>query len=166
MKRVESWLKDSEEDVTVADSYLEKKREKKRDRGSNVDLRNDKKGLGTLHEDKPMDTKTIVANTDVISAKEVIEGASSLKDTPRKKTPPQDERKKALIRSLGRSPSEEKVSLYVRKSSKEGGQATADKQEEVVKRRDKKAETMDETQEDSKKKQFLQDMARRSVEVP
>ena len=39
-KRVESWLKDSEEDVTVADSYLEKKREKKRDRGSNVDLRN------------------------------------------------------------------------------------------------------------------------------
>ena len=29
---------------------------------------------------------------------EVIEGASSMKDTPRKKTPPQDERKKALIR--------------------------------------------------------------------
>ena len=33
------------------------------------------KGLGTLHEDKPLDAKTIVAKTDVISAMEAIEGS-------------------------------------------------------------------------------------------
>ena len=39
-KRVESWLKDSADDVTKADEYLEKKREIKATRGSNTDLKN------------------------------------------------------------------------------------------------------------------------------
>ena len=45
-----------------------------------------------------MDAKTIVSKTDVISAMEVIEGASN--KTPRKRTPPssEDMKKKALIR--------------------------------------------------------------------
>lgn len=38
-KRVESWLKDSEDDVTKADEYLEKKKEIKATRGSNTDLK-------------------------------------------------------------------------------------------------------------------------------
>jgi len=57
--------------------------------------------LGTLHEDKPLDAKAIMAKTDVISAMEAIEGAA-LREKPRKKTPPlsqkEEERKKALIR--------------------------------------------------------------------
>ena len=58
------------------------------------------KGLGTLHEDKPLDAKTIVSKTDVISAMEVIEGASLKDKTSRKRTPPSNEdmKKKALIR--------------------------------------------------------------------
>lgn len=39
-KRVESWLKDSEDDVTKADEYLDKKKEIKTTRGSSSDLRN------------------------------------------------------------------------------------------------------------------------------
>ena len=42
-KRVESWLKESEEDVNKADEYLDKKKEKKVVRGSNSDLRNGNK---------------------------------------------------------------------------------------------------------------------------
>ena len=38
-KRVESWLKESEEDANKADEYLDKKKEKKAVRGSNSDLR-------------------------------------------------------------------------------------------------------------------------------
>ena len=57
--------------------------------------------MGTLHEDKPLDAKAIMAKTDVISAMEAIEGAA-LREKPRKKTPPlsqkEEERKKALIR--------------------------------------------------------------------
>merc|ERR1712083_1096228 len=190
-KRVESWLKESEEDVSKADEYLDKKKEKKAVRGSNSDLRNGK-GLGTLHEDKPLDAKTIVAKTDVISAMEAVEGAV----TSRKKTPPgqsaEDMKKKALIRSLGRRPSEDKIALYVRKpSSEEPRKANADpkktsleqkkaaneakkagseaknntsgskKAGSEVKLREKKSNG-----DDSKKSAFLQDMARRSLEVP
>ena len=99
-KRVESWLKESEEDATKANEYLDKKKEIKAARGSNSDLRNGK-SLGTLHEDKPLDAKTIVNKTDVISAMEAIEGCSAIKDkTHRKRTPPSNEdmKKKALIR--------------------------------------------------------------------
>ena len=175
-RRVESWLKDSADDVTKADEYLEKKREIKATRGSNTDLKSGEcilylylfivlstidmclligKTLGTLHEDKSLDAKNIVSKTDVISAMEAIEGASN--KGPRKRTPPshEDMKKKALIRSLGRKPSEDKLALYVRKPS-------ADKAEDSsVKLRDKKPSS-----EDSKKSQFLQDMARRSLEVP
>merc|ERR550534_1080655 len=153
-RRVESWLKDSADDVTKADEYLEKKREIKATRGSNTDLKSGKT-LGTLHEDKSLDAKNIVSKTDVISAMEAIEGASN--KGPRKRTPPshEDMKKKALIRSLGRKPSEDKLALYVRKPS-------ADKAEDSsVKLRDKKPSS-----DDSKKSQFLQDMARRSLEVP
>lgn len=152
-KRVESWLKESEEDANKANEYLDKKKEIKAARGSNSDLRNGK-SLGTLHEDKPLDAKTIVNKTDVISAMEAIEGAAIKDKTHRKRTPPSNEdmKKKALIRSLGRKPSEDKLALYVRKSSNE---ANGD-----VKMREKKSS------DDSKKSQFLQDMARRSLEVP
>merc|ERR1719347_1606839 len=165
-KRVESWLKDSEEDANKAEEYLDKKREIKSYRGSNSDLKNSK-GLGTLHEDKPMDANTIVSKTDVISAMEAIEGASQDKQ-PRKKTPPSHEevKKKALIRSLGRKPSDDRVSLYVRKPSNEtktlsSNTNTNASETESVKMRDKKPAT-----DDSKKNQFLQEMARRSLEVP
>ena len=174
-KRVTDWLKDSEEDASKAGEYLEKKKEKTLHqktlmRGSNSDL---KKGLGTLHEDKPLDAKKIVAKTDVISAMEAVEGAVS----SRKKTPPgqsvDEMKKKALIRSLGRRPSEDKISMYVRKPSSEEARkssiekkkledarkTTGDKKDgSEVKLRDKK--------DDSKKSAFLQDMARRSLEVP
>jgi len=157
-RRVESWLKDSEEDANKAGEYLDKKREKKTLRGSNSDLKNGG-GLGTLHEDKPLDAKTIVANTDVISAMEAIEGASLREKQPRKKTPPlsekEEERKKALIRSLGRRPSEDKVALYVRKQSSETKEP---EKAEPVKLR--------QAPDSSKKEKFLVDMARRSLEVP
>ena len=60
----------------------------------------------------------IVDKMDVISAMEAVEDASG-KYNARKKTPPSSaaEEKKRLIRELGRKPSEEKVSLYVRKPS-------------------------------------------------
>jgi len=191
-RRVESWLKDSEDDANKADEYLDKKREKKvlrgtheknlrgsvsekslrsatsekSLRGSNSDLKNGN-GLGTLHEDKPLDAKSIVAKTDVISAMEAIEGASLADKQPRKKTPPlsqkEEERKKALIRSLGRRPSEDKVSLYLRKPSNEANNGPAAKSDDhetsTVKLRDN-------NKDDSKKNQFLKDMARRSLEVP
>ena len=38
-KRVESWLKDSEEDANKADEYLDKKKEIKATRGSSNDLK-------------------------------------------------------------------------------------------------------------------------------
>merc|ERR1719410_966081 len=154
-KRVESWLKDSEEDVNKADEYLDKKKEIKATRGSSSDLRNGK-GLGTLHEDKPLDAKKIVSKTDVISAMEAIEGAAIKEKTSRKRTPPshEDMKKKALIRSLGRKPSEDKLALYVRKQSSDNTEDTS------VKLRDKKSS------DESKKNQFLQDMARRSSEIP
>merc|ERR1719460_3011772 len=156
-------------------------------RGSNSDLRNGK-GLGTLHEDKPLDAKTIVAKTDVISAMEAVEGAV----TSRKKTPPgqsaEDMKKKALIRSLGRRPSEDKMSLYVRKpSSEEPRKANTDPKKTSLEQRKTANESKKASSEakntkkagnevklrekksngdDSKKSAFLQDMARRSLEVP
>jgi len=191
-KRVTDWLKDSEEDASKAGEYLEKKKEKAMQqkslgRGSNSDLRNGK-GLGTLHEDKPLDAKTIVAKTDVISAMEAVEGAV----TSRKKTPPgqsaEDMKKKALIRSLGRRPSEDKMSLYVRKpSSEEPRKANTDPKKTSLEQRKTANESKKASSEakntkkagnevklrekksngdDSKKSAFLQDMARRSLEVP
>ena len=113
--------------------------------------------MGTLHEDKSLDTKKIVSKTDVISAMEAVEGAAIKDKGLRKRTPPshEDMKKKALIRSLGRKPSEDKLALYVRKPSSENSEETS------VKLRDKKSSSGD-----SKKSQFLQDMARRSLEVP
>merc|ERR1719412_2782419 len=96
---------------------------------------------------------------------EVIEGASN--KTPRKRTPPssEDMKKKALIRSLGRKPSEDKIALYVRKTSNDSGHLASKpepaKLKGEVKLREKKPPL-----DDSKKNQFLQDMARRSLEVP
>merc|ERR1719397_1434773 len=88
-------------------------------------------------------------------------------------------KKKALIRSLGRRPSEDKIALYVRKPSSEEQKKTANKSKKAsseakntvgigskkagsdVKLREKKSNG-----DDSKKSAFLQDMARRSLEVP
>ena len=97
-----------------------------------------------------------MSKTDVISAMEAIEGAAIKEKTSRKRTPPshEDMKKKALIRSLGRKPSEDKLALYVRKQSSDNTEDTS------VKLRDKKSS------DESKKNQFLQDMARRSSEIP
>ena len=59
------------------------------------------------------------------------------------------EDRKRLIRELGRKPSEEKVSLYVRKPSNE----TEEKEQK-------------QEQEQSRAKKFIDSMARRSMEVP
>ena len=74
-------------------------------------------------------------------------------------------KKKALIRALGRRPSEDKIALYVRKPSsdeprKNSGEE-AKKASQEVKLREKKPPL-----DDSKKSAFLKDMARRSLEVP
>ena len=84
----------------------------------------------------------LVPPTDVIKAIEAVEDANLA--NPRKKTPPGPggEDRKKLIRELGRKPSEEKVSLYVRKPSEK------------------------ETEEENKAKKFLDSMARKSLEVP
>jgi hypothetical protein len=73
--RIDSWLKDAEEDASKAEKYLDKKKEKK------------------------TSTDEMVDKTDVIKTMEAIEKVSSSK--PRKKTPPasETERKKQLIRS-------------------------------------------------------------------
>ena len=68
---------------------------------------------------------------------------------------------------MGRRPSEDKIALYVRKPSNEANNtASAPKADSLkangeAKMRDKKPPL-----DDSKKNQFLQDMARRSLEVP
>ena len=66
---------------------------------------------------------------------------------------------------MGRRPSEDKIALYVRKPSNEtspqANKNEASKANGDVKLRDKKPPI-----DDSKKTQFLQDMARRSLEVP
>ena len=110
-----------------------------------------------MHEDKLLDAKKIVSKTDLISAMEAIEGAAIKDKSYRKRTPPshEDMKKKALIRSLGRKPSEDKLALYVRKPS-----ADNTPEENNVKMREKKPT------EDSKKDKFLKDMARRSSEIP
>ena len=68
-------------------------------------------------------------------------------------------------RSLGRKPSEDKIALYVRKTSNDSGQLAPKlepaKSNGEVRLREKKPPL-----DDSKKNQFLQDMARRSLEVP
>merc|ERR1712025_735236 len=112
---------------------------------------------------------------------EAVEGAV----TSRKKTTPgqsaEDMKKKALIRSLGRRPSEDKIALYVRKPSSEEPKKASLEQKKTaneskkasseaknttgtgskkagneVKLREKKSNG-----DDSKKSAFLQDMARR-----
>ena len=131
--RIESWLKDAEEDAEKAEMYLDKKRERGNNKGDNTSS----------------DTTKIVPKTDVLKAMETVEVASGERDK-RKKTPPGpgDDRKR-LIRELGRKPSEEKVSLYVRKPSEEenGNNNSANNA-------------------GSKSKQFMDNMARRSMEVP
>ncbi len=71
--RVESWLKDAEEDAQKAEKYLDKRKQLKKS-----------------------STKEMVEKTDVIRAMEAVEKES----TTRKKTPPtsETERKKQLIR--------------------------------------------------------------------
>ena len=119
--RLNTWLKDAEDDAEKAQLYLDKKREIKGKKSS---------------------VKDIVPPTDIIKAMEVVEDHNLA--NPRKKTPPGPggEDRKKLIRELGRKPSEEKVSLYVRKASEEN------------------------EQEENKAKKFLDSMARKSLEVP
>ena len=61
---------------------------------------------------------------------------------------------------MGRRPSEDKVSLYVRKPSNEASSKSTEDTSSTVKTREKKDGG------DVKKNKFLQDMARRSLEVP
>merc|ERR1712098_608067 len=97
-------------------------------------------------------------------------------------TPPgqsaEDIKKKALIRSLGRRPSEDKIALYVRKASSEKNNSEEPKKSvSDVKMREKKPTADDSKKpsaddskkspaDDSKKAEFLKTMARRSLEVP
>ena len=75
----------------------------------------------------------------------------------RKKTPPgatsETERKKQLIRALGRKPSEERVSVYVRKSS-----VTGDHSASVSPKNSP-------TEPENKTKQFMDSMAARNRQV-
>ncbi len=83
---------------------------------------------------------------------EAIETVSSEK--PRRKTPPSEtDRKKQLIRELGRKPSEEKVSLYVRKPSLAA--ATVEQDEKAT----------NGTAGSNKSKRFMDKMAKKSVET-
>ena len=127
--RIQSWMKDAEEDAEKAEQYLDKKREK-----------------------KAAPTKDIVDKTDVMKTMEAIEKESSSK---RKKTPPgaasETERKKQLIRALGRKPSEERVSVYVRKSSVDHTAAASPKNSP--------------TEPENKTKQFMDTMAARNRKV-
>lgn len=136
--RIESWLKESEEDATKAEKYLDKK---KKDKGN-----------FSGSKEKLAASAKIAAKTDVLRALEVVEDASA-KTEKRKKTPPSDvkqEEKKRLIRELGRKPSQEKVALYVRK------QSSVDKNEDAPPTTNG---------EESKTKNFLDSM-RKPVDVP
>ena len=94
-------------------------------------------------------------------------------------------KKKALIRSLGRRPSEDKIALYVRKpSSEETKKSSTDGKKpngDVKKHNTESKKSAEESKnpaadvklrekkpkaDDSKTSAFLQDMARRSLEVP
>ena len=68
--RIESWLKDAEEDAEKAEMYLDKKREIKHTNGKK--------------------STDIVPPTDVLKAMQVVEDASESREkaNPRKKTPP------------------------------------------------------------------------------
>ena len=112
-----------------------------------------------------MPPSKIVGKMDVISAMEAVEDASG-QHNARKKTPPsgssQDE-KKRLIRELGRKPSEEKVSLYVRKPSLEKPATSTPSQQQQPSTQQQQQQQKDET---SRAQKFLDSMARRSTEVP
>ena len=101
-----------------------------------------------------LDATKIVANTDVIKAMETISSTAS-NGNSRRKTPPKEdaERKKQLIRDLGRKPSTEKVSLYVRKPSI-AAQEPVDPSPATT------------SSSPDKAKAFMDSMARRSMEVP
>jgi len=80
--------------------------------------------------------------------------------TCRKKTPPghsssssPEDEKKRLIRELGRKPSVEKVSLYVRKSSVEDSKTTSQP-------------TPNGNSEQSRSKKFIDSVARKTPDVP
>ncbi|XP_040568629.1 uncharacterized protein form3 isoform X3 [Lepeophtheirus salmonis] len=146
--RIESWLKDSNEDDNKANQYLDKK--KKLIEKSNENLRS---SLGVLHEDKPL--TSLVAKTDVIGAIEAVEDANAKEIANRKKTPPSSyDKKKAMIRELGRKNSDERVSLYVRRPSllEQAGKV--------------QNESGSESPKESRTKQFIDSMTRRSMEVP
>ena len=70
--RIDKWAKDAEQDAEIGAKYLDKKREIKSSVGQN----------GAK--------KSIVPETDVMKAMEVVEDASGLREAanPRKKTPP------------------------------------------------------------------------------
>ena len=130
--RIESWLKDAEEDADKAAKYLDKKKEKKK------------------LADPLASSAKIAKRTDVLKALEVVEDAHA-KSEKRKKTPPDisQEEKRRLVRELGRKPSQEKVSLYVRKNST-GEEPNAEK----------------EPTGSLKARQLIESVARKAVDVP
>ena len=87
--RIDSWLKDSEEDASQAKRYLNLKKEKKKQ----IEDGSKAKGESEMKERRVKYTVLYFTDVDVIRAMEAIE------NTTRKKTPPSDtERKKQLIR--------------------------------------------------------------------
>ena len=141
--RIESWLKDAEEDAEKAEKYLDKKKEKK--------------ALAKRDSDRNLlaAASSRAKQTDVIKALEVVEDASA-KSEKRKKTPPdmsQEERRR-LVQELGRKPSQEKVSLYVKSTSQQQQEAAA------------AAAAAAEKEQTTKARQLIESVARRSVDVP
>merc|ERR1712008_57598 len=128
--------------------------------GSYLDKKREIKGNSAQ---KKSSVTNIVPETDVMKAMEIVEETSELREqaNPRKKTPPggknggdvRGEDRKRLIRELGRKPSEEKVSLYVRKPSEE--------QKDPEQTEQKTPATVS-----GSAKKFMDSMARRSMEVP
>ena len=87
--RINTWLKDSEEDASQAKRYLNLKKEKKKQ----IEDGSKAKGESEMKERRVKYTVLYFTDVDVIRAMEAIE------NTTRKKTPPSDtERKKQLIR--------------------------------------------------------------------
>ena len=101
---------------------------------------------------------------------QVVEDASA-KSEKRKKTPPdmsQDDRRR-LVQELGRKPSQEKVSLYVKSNSAGGSNKQAEDSgagPEPVESKSGGGDVNGQASSSTKARQMIESMSRRSVDVP
>ena len=100
----------------------------------------------------------------------MVEDASA-KSEKRKKTPPdmsQDDRRR-LVQELGRKPSQEKVSLYVKSNSAGGSNKQAEDSgagPEPVESKSGGGDVNGQASSSTKARQMIESMSRRSVDVP